>query len=68
MMNGVGIEGYSETDIRCQRLKKAINQDCFKVITTRDDIDTLKITILSIRTQRLHMLVIQHYGFRSVTI
>lgn len=49
MMNGVGIEGYSETDIRCQRLKKAINQDCFKVITTRDDIDTLKTTILSIR-------------------
>lgn len=42
MMNGVGIEGYSETDIRCQRLKKAINQECFKVITTRDDIDTLK--------------------------
>ena len=42
MMNGVGIECYSETDIRCQRLKKAINQDCFKVITTRDDIDTLK--------------------------
>lgn len=42
MMNGVGIEGYSETDIRCQRLKKAINQDCFKVITTRDDIDTLR--------------------------
>lgn len=42
MMNGVGIEGYNETDIRCQRLKKAINQDCFKVITTRDDIDTLK--------------------------
>ena len=42
MMNGVGIEGYSETDIRCLRFKKAINQDCFKVITTRDDIDTLK--------------------------
>ena len=46
MMNGVGIEGYSETDIRCQRLKKAINQDCFKVITTRDDIDTLKINYI----------------------
>lgn len=42
MMNGVGIEGYSESDIRCQRLKKAINQDCFKVITTRDDIRTLQ--------------------------
>lgn len=42
MMNGVGIEGYDENDIRCQRLKKAINKDCVKVITTRDDVDTLK--------------------------
>lgn len=42
MMNGVGIEGYDENDIRCQRLKKAINDDCMKVITTRDDIDTLQ--------------------------
>ena len=42
MMNGVGIEGYDENDIRCQRLKKAINKDCMKVITTRDDIDTLQ--------------------------
>lgn len=42
MMNGVGIEGYSDDDIRCQKLKKIINSDCVKVITTRDDIDTLK--------------------------
>lgn len=42
MMNGVGIEGYSETDIRCQRMKKMINHDCVKVITTRDDIDILR--------------------------
>ena len=42
MMNGVGIEGYDETDIRCQKLKKAINSDVVKVITTRDDIDILK--------------------------
>lgn len=42
MMNGVGIEGYSEEDIRCQRLKKSINSDCVKVITTRDDYETLK--------------------------
>ncbi len=42
MMNGVGIEGYDEKDIRCQRLKKAINKSCVKVITTRDDIDTLQ--------------------------
>lgn len=42
MMNGVGIEGYDETDIRCQKLKKAINTGIIKSITTRDDIDTLK--------------------------
>ena len=41
MMNAVGVEGYSETDIRCQRLKKALNSDNVRVITTRDDIDTL---------------------------
>lgn len=41
MMNAVGVEGYSETDIRCQRLKKVLNFDNVKVITTRDDIDTL---------------------------
>ena len=41
MMNAVGVEGYSETDIRCQRLKRALNFDNVKVITTRDDIDTL---------------------------
>lgn len=42
MMNGVGIEGYDEDDIRCQRLKKAINNDCMKIITTRDDVDILQ--------------------------
>ena len=42
MMNGVGIEGYDDTDIRCRRLKKAINQDVVKVITTRDDIRVLQ--------------------------
>jgi polysaccharide pyruvyl transferase WcaK-like protein len=41
MMNAVGVEGYSETDIRCQRLKRALNSDNVRVITTRDDIDTL---------------------------
>lgn len=42
MMNGVGIEGYDENDIRCQKLKVIINKDCVKVITTRDDVDTLE--------------------------
>lgn len=42
MFSAVGIEGYDDKDIRCQKLKKAINSDIVKVITTRDDIDTLR--------------------------
>lgn len=42
MMNGIGIEGYDERDIRCQRLKRAINSDCVKTITTRDDVELLQ--------------------------
>lgn len=42
MFNAVGVEGYSDTDIRSQKLKKALNFDNVKMITTRDDIDTLK--------------------------
>lgn len=41
MMNAVGVEGYSETDIRCQQLKKALNSENVTAITTRDDIATL---------------------------
>ncbi|MFT4230606.1 MAG: polysaccharide pyruvyl transferase family protein [Microbacterium sp.] len=56
MMNAVGVEGYSPTDIRCQRLKKALNADNVRVITTRDDIDTLNdhyITNARIVTERV---------------
>lgn len=42
MMNSVGIEGYDEHDIRCQKLKEVINKDCVKVITTRDDVEILQ--------------------------
>lgn len=42
MMNGVGIEGYDENDIRCQNLKTVINLDVVKIITTRDDLDILR--------------------------
>lgn len=42
MMSGMGIEGYDEKDVRCQKLKQTINSDCMKVITTRDDIDILQ--------------------------
>src|SRR5690606_22264836 len=30
-----------ETDVRCQRLKKVLNSGTVRVITTRDDIETL---------------------------
>jgi polysaccharide pyruvyl transferase WcaK-like protein len=42
VMNAVGIEGYDETDFRCQMLKQALNRSIVKSITARDDIDTLK--------------------------
>lgn len=42
MMNGVGIEGFDESDIRCRKLKEHVNRDCVKVVTTRDDIDILE--------------------------
>jgi polysaccharide pyruvyl transferase WcaK-like protein len=42
MFNAVGIEGYDSKDIRCSRLKKAINSNVVKVITTRDDVKTLR--------------------------
>lgn len=49
MFNGIGIEGYDEIDIRCQKLKKVINYDCVKVITTRDDIELLNNKFLTSR-------------------
>ncbi|HWL24549.1 MAG TPA: polysaccharide pyruvyl transferase family protein [Ureibacillus sp.] len=53
MMSGMGIEGYSATDIRCQKLKRAINRSCMKIITTRDNLNLLNeryITNKSIKT------------------
>lgn len=41
-LNAVGIEGYSATDYRCQLLKSNLTRHCIKLITTRDDIDTLR--------------------------
>ncbi len=42
MFNGCGIEGYDDDDIRCNRLKAVLNEDVVKVVTTRDDVDTLQ--------------------------
>ena len=41
MMNAVGIEGYNEQDFRCMSLKKHINSNVVKVITTRDNVELL---------------------------
>lgn len=39
--NASGVEGYSENDYRCQVLKKAVNSNCVRYISTRDDIECL---------------------------
>ena len=41
VINAAGVEGYSETDYRCQLLKKSLNNNIVKSITTRDDLETL---------------------------
>jgi polysaccharide pyruvyl transferase WcaK-like protein len=41
MFSAIGVEGYSEENKKCQRLKKTLNFDCVKQITTRDDIVSL---------------------------
>ncbi|MFI3227534.1 MAG: polysaccharide pyruvyl transferase family protein [Clostridia bacterium] len=42
MISAAGVEGYDVKNNECQMLKKAINRNCVKVITTRDDIECLK--------------------------
>jgi len=41
-MNAVGVEGYDDSDARCQVLKEALNLSCLKGITVRDDFELLK--------------------------
>lgn len=41
-LNSAGVEGYDESNIKCRVLKRALNRKCIKMITTRDDIETLK--------------------------
>lgn len=40
--NSVGIEGYDAQDERCLQLKTALNSNCVKAITVRDDLKTLE--------------------------
>lgn len=39
--SSIGVEKYDENDVRCQQLKKALHFPVVKLITTRDDIDSL---------------------------
>lgn len=40
--SAIGLEHYDEQNKKCQRLKKALNLDCVKMITTRDDFEMLQ--------------------------
>lgn len=42
MFNAVGVEGYDPGDVRCRRLKAALNLGEVRAITTRDDLETLR--------------------------
>lgn len=41
IFSAIGIERYTEDNAKCQRLKKTLNFDCVKQITTRDGIEEL---------------------------
>lgn len=42
LFSAIGVESYDEADPRCQYLKQALNYDCVKQITTRDNLEALK--------------------------
>ena len=42
IFSAVGIESYDENSVECQKLKKAVNKDCVKQITTRDGFNFLE--------------------------
>lgn len=42
LFSAIGIEGYGDDNKKCQRLKKTLNFDCVKQITTRDDFEALQ--------------------------
>lgn len=42
VFSSIGVEGYDEDNEKCQRLKKTLNFDCVKQITTRDDFESLQ--------------------------
>ena len=45
-INAVGVEGFDKEDPKCKMFQKFLNFPIVKIITTRDDIDTLKKTYI----------------------
>lgn len=41
IFSSIGVENYDADNIKCQRLKKALESDCVKMVTTRDGYDEL---------------------------
>lgn len=42
VLNAVGVEGFDSHDRRCRMLRDSLNSPVVRMITTRDDIDTLR--------------------------
>lgn len=42
IFSAIGVEGYDENNAKCQRLKKTLNFNCVKQITTRDNFESLE--------------------------
>lgn len=42
LLNAQGIEGYDENNLECQILKTALNRNCVKYVSTRDDFAMLR--------------------------
>lgn len=42
LLNAQGIEGYDEYNLECQLLKTAVNRNCVKYVSTRDDFAMLR--------------------------
>lgn len=47
IFNAVGVEGFDDNDPKCRVLKQALNKSVVKAITTRDDLETLKVSYLN---------------------
>ena len=42
IFSAIGVEGYSDKNKKCQRLKQTLHNGCVKQITTRDDFESMR--------------------------